>query len=82
MEDDHLREMNNQIGFRFNSDLFVVGKVNKIASEVREKSVSVNQMLDRVQIMTLSIMKDLGILREEDKDIFLITPIGIYSEIS
>jgi len=79
MEDKHLRESKSQIGYKFNSqEIKVVGKVNRYA-QVRERSALMNQRLDKVQILTLDTLRSLGIIRRDDKTIFMITPVAIYA---
>ena len=74
-----MRVSKHQIGFKFNSDnISMVGVVEKHASVVREESAPANQRLDKIQNLTFSILRDFGIIREDDLDIFLITPIAIY----
>jgi len=80
MEEKHLRVANSQIGYKFNStDISVVGKVYRNVGKVREKSAPINQTLDKIQILTFSLLRTIGVLRESDSDIYLITPIAIYS---
>jgi len=81
MENDPLRELNSQIGYKFNSNnLVVVGKVYKKISDIRVRSAPANQTLDNLQRLTLSLLRKIGVIRKEDAEIYFITPIAIYSE--
>ena len=81
LEEKYLREAKSQIGHKFNGEqVFVVGKVSKYAGKVRGKSAPINQTLDKIQNFTLQILQDLGIIQKDDSsDIFLITPVAIYT---
>jgi len=78
MDEKPLREGNNQIGYKFSNDKVVVGKVSRKIG-VREDSAPANKMLDKIQRLTISLLRELEIINY-DSDIYLITPIAIYSE--
>jgi len=85
IETNQLRETDNQIGYKFNSnELVVVGKVYKRMSKIRIKSAPANQMLDNIQRMAIAIFRKIGIIHnsntEVESEIFLIKPIAIYAE--
>jgi len=81
MENEPLREANNQTGFKFNSNnIVVVGKIYRKIG-IRKNSAPINQMLDKIQLFTASLLRKIGVLSEDDSEpIYLITPIAIYSE--
>ena len=81
MDDKHIRESKDQIGYKFNSDeIKVVGKVSKYTGQIRKRSAPMNQTLDDIQRFTFSIMRSLGIIRDnKNMEIFLITPVAIYA---
>jgi len=81
LEEESLREANNQTGFKFNSNnMIVVGKVEREIG-VRKNSAPANQMLDKIQMLTRTLLQEIGIIREGYlRPIYLIRPIAIYSE--
>jgi hypothetical protein len=81
LNNDFLCEPPRQIGYKFNNDYTVVGKVEKLATRGRPKSMDVNRMLDGVQMSMLSTMKEMGFIDKGDQNIFLINPIAIYDEL-
>ena len=81
LNNSYLREQPSQIGYKFNNNYTVVGKVEKLATKERTDSMKPNKMLDGVQVTMLSVLKELGFLSEDDKNVFLINPIAIYNEI-
>ena len=79
MEEKFMLVSRNQIGYKFRSkNISLVGIINKYASEVREESAKINQMLDEIQILALTLLRTLGIIREDETNVFLLTPIAIY----
>jgi hypothetical protein len=79
MDEEHMRVAKRKNGFKFKSgNISMVGILEKHASVVRKESAPANQRLDKIQIFTFSVLRDLGMLCEEDSDIFLITPIAVY----
>lgn len=78
INNDYLREDKGQVGYKFNSKVTVVGFVNKLASKCRKHSVPVGKAMDQVQIETLSLLRELGFVHKDDKEIYLVTPIAIY----
>lgn len=78
MNDEYLRDNKEQIGYKFNSDVIVIGIVNKLASKPKKDSVSVSVTMDKIQIATLSLLRELGFIHDNDKEIFFVTPIAIY----
>lgn len=78
INDDYLRDNKEQAGYKFNSKVKVIGTVNKLASESRKYSVPVSVAMDKIQIATLSLLRELGFIHENDKEIYFVTPIAIY----
>jgi len=82
LDNKHLREHPSQIGYKFNNNYTVVGKVEKLATRERPHSMKPNKMRDGVQVTMLSVLKELGFLDKDDKNVFLINPIAIYNEVN
>jgi len=79
MEDKHLREEKSQIGYKFKSNnTVVVGRIDRLIG-VRDNSASANQLLDKIQLMTMSLLREIGVVRSDDP-IHFITPIAVYSQ--
>lgn len=78
INDDYLRDVKGQAGYKFNSKVTVIGFVNKLASKYREHSVTASMAMDQIQIATLSLLRELGFVHKDDKEIYLVTPIAIY----
>lgn len=78
INDKYLRDAKEQAGYKFNSMVKVIGIVNKLASEPRTDSIPVSMTMDKIQISTLALLRELGFVHENDTSIFLITPIAIY----
>ena len=78
INDKYLRDDKEQAGYKFNSRIKVIGIVNKLASEPRTDSVPASMTMDKIQIETLSLLRELGFVHENDTSIYLVTPIAIY----
>lgn len=78
INDKYLRDAKEQAGYKFNSMVKVIGTVNKLASEPRKNSVPASVTMDGIQIATLSLLRELGFVHEDDTNIYLVTPIAIY----
>ena len=79
MEEKYMLVARNQIGFKFRGkNVSLIGIINKYASEVREESAKINQKLDEIQILALSLLRTLGIIRDDETNVYLLTPIVIY----
>lgn len=78
INDDYLRDNKEQAGYKFNNKVKVIGTVNKLASKSREDSVPASVTMDKIQIATLSLLRELGFIHENDKEIYFVTPIAIY----
>lgn len=78
INDDYLRDNKEQAGYKFNSQVKVIGTVNKLASEFRKDSVPASVTMDKIQIATLSLLRELGIIHENDKEIYFVTLIASY----
>lgn len=78
INDDYLRDNKEQAGYKFNSKVKVIGTVNKLATESRKYSVPASVTMDKIQIATLSLLRELGFIHENDKEIYFVTPIAIY----
>lgn len=78
INDKYLRDNKEQIGYKFNSDVTVIGIVNKLASEPKKDSVSASVTMDKIQIATLSLLRELGFIHDNNEDIFFVTPIAIF----
>lgn len=78
INDDYLRDGKEQAGYKFNSKVKVIGMVNKLASEPRTNSVPASVTMDKIQITTLALLRELGFAHENDTSIYLVTPIAIY----
>lgn len=78
INNDYLRDGKEQAGYKFNSKVKVIGMVNKLASEPRTTSVPVSVTMDKIQITTLALLRELGFTHENDISIYLVTPIAIY----
>lgn len=78
INDKYLRDNKEQIGYKFNSDVTVIGIVNKLASEPKKDSVSASVTMDKIQIATLSLLRELGFIHGNNEEIFFVTPIAIY----
>ena len=78
INDEYLRDAKEQAGYKFNNKVKVIGIVNNLASESRKDSVPASVTMDKIQIATLSLLRDLGFIHENDKKIYFVTPIAIY----
>lgn len=78
INDKYLLDDKEQAGYKFNSRIKVIGIVNKLASEPRTDSVPASMTMDKIQIETLSLLRELGFVHENDTSIYLVTPIAIY----
>ncbi len=78
INDNYLRDAKEQAGYKFNSMVKVIGIVNKLASEPRSDSVPASVTMDKIQITTLSLLRELGFIHAKDTNIYLVTPIAIY----
>lgn len=78
INEDYLRDNKEQAGYKFNSTVKVIGTVNKRASKSRKDSVPASITMDKIQIATLSLLRELGFIHENDKEIYFVTPIAIY----
>lgn len=78
INNDYLRDKKEEAGYKFNSMVKVIGTVNKLASTPRVASVPASATMDEIQIFTLSLLRELGFVHENDKEIYLVTPIAIY----
>ena len=61
INDKYLRDDKEQAGYKFNSRIKVIGIVNKLASEPRTDSVPASMTMDKIQIETLSLLRELGL---------------------
>lgn len=77
--DEHcLRDETGKIGFKFDSKATVLGRVSKSMKLSSSGNSDAINFLNAIQRRTLSILKELGFIQEDE--VYFITPMAIYYE--
>lgn len=72
-----LRVKRKHIGYKFQGEIHVVGRIDKFVGTQNDKSgLGVIDTLNKIQEVSLSMLYELGLL--VSKEVYLITPIAIY----
>jgi len=78
LKEEYLREKRQQLGFKFDGEMTVVGKANKIVPEQNDDSLKVISALNRIQRATINMLNELGFINKDE--VLIVTPIAVYYE--